>query len=725
MDWEKWLSRKDRDTEATDRQQIQKSQDTIFDAEITTQDIETRCPTTYSKIDNLCKNFMWTPPTYISTVTDDEFQRDFNDIINHNPPYDDPSVLKLLWKERALTYSSNILFRMKMFVSHQKMVNNISSYLTATPPHSDTEIEAYFRTEIKTFMDSYNELPRFLKDAWLALDDPNFVTNLKWSTGALTNIAAQTMKLKMQIMQKWSAAYKIKQKRWLVASVWNALDSGHIRKKEKQPLWLLETLWWWRWLVKTWVVVAAWVGWGMIWWPLWTALATGWVVGLRTLFSKYSHYTKEHEWQMKNEAVDLANYEKERSRLQSAVSWMHWYEKAWLWWSGKKDARHWNRYVVTTHWISEHTTILANNISALANRDAQLSATETNKLKDLVSEWFARLMYYKKTWQNFLWSDDVNKAEEDYRNLYAKLISWAKRLWWVEATDPNKIKISDITARGNYTTTMNFLESWYKGARKKFKSKRAMLWWWNAVVTWAVAWWLSYLTTKVWWRKVWRWDEHNFNIPGSESSASPMTNVEVWWGANNLHDVFQSAMASNTQATWYNLTVSPEIDAIPTWVGTSHTYSSLQSKILSIKSTIPTSDTKTLEAFDKAMALHSPMPPRYKRSALEKAIAYASNNGADVGNQYLFWERFAETVKDTLAARTSAGTTSIPIDKIVFWKGAANAAASTAGSAGSLTERSMNWVLTIKWSIWAGVPLSRNTFKRKEWKVKPGSTSTP
>ena len=70
-----------------------------------------------------------------------------------------------------------------MFVSHQKMVNNISSYLTATPPHSDAEIEAYCRTEIKTFMDSYNELPRFLNDA-------------------LTNIAAQTMKLKMQIMQK-------------------------------------------------------------------------------------------------------------------------------------------------------------------------------------------------------------------------------------------------------------------------------------------------------------------------------------------------------------------------------------------------------------------------------------------------------------------------------------------------------------------------------------------
>ena len=729
MDGEKWLSRKDRDTEATDRQQIQKSQDTIFDNEIKIEDLKTKCPNTYLEIDKLCKNFMWTPPTYLSTMTDENFQIWFKDIVDHNPPYDNPSILKLIWKEKALTYSSNILFRMKMFVAHQKMVNNISNYITATPPHSDDEIETYCRTEIKAFMDTYNDLPKFLKDVWLTLDDPNFVTTLKWSTGTLTNIAAQTMKLKMQIIKKWSAAYKIKQKRWAWATIWDWIDSGIFKKpKREMPLWLLETCWRTRWIVRTWSIIAAGTLWWIRFWPLWTAVATGGVVWLRTLFSKYSHYTKEHEWQMKNEAVDLSNYEAERSRLQAAVWGMSRHEKAWLWWNGKKDARHRNRYVVTTHWMSEHIETLANNISALANKETKLDATETKQLEDFVSEWFARLIYYKETWQNFLWSDDVNKAEEDYRNLYAKLISWAKRLWWVDATNPNKIDKSAITSCANYTTTMNSLKAWYKTARKKFKSKRWRLWHWNALVTWAVAWWLSYLSTKWWWKIVWRKDEHNFNIPWHENSALPMTDTEHASSLHrSLHDKFHDEMVLRPGASGYELYVSPEIDAIPTWPASSHNFASLSSKISSVQSTIPTTDTKTLQTFHKAMDLHVDREtrPRWKRSSIDRALVYAKKHWADVWNQYLFWERFAETVKDSIAARASAGTGNISIDRIWFRRPSANAAASTAGSAWNLTERSMNWVLRIKWWPWVGVPVSRNTFKRHEWKVKPTSTSTP
>lgn len=723
MEGQKWLSREDRDINATERQQLQKSQDTLFDNEMTIEDIEKKCPNAYNEIDKLCKNYMWTPPAYMSSMDDDTFQNEFSKIINADPPLDgkENSILKLIWTERNLTYWSNILIRMKMFVAHQKMANNILNYIKAS--HTDDEINTYCRTEIKKYMDLYDDLPRFLKDAWTNLDDPKFLTTLKWSTATLNTIAAQTMKLKMQIIQKWSAAYKIKQKRWWVADIWNGLDGWILgnRKKEKN-LWFLETFWWVMWILRTWLVVWPWVLWWMLFWPLWTAIATGSAVWLRTLFSKYSHYTKEYEWQMKNEAVDLINYRNERNKLQSAVWWRKWYQTNRLWGSDKREARHWNRYVRTTHWVSEETALLANNISTLANKDAQLSPAEIDTLKDLVSEWYARLTFYKETWQNFLWSNDVNKAEGDYKNLYAKLISWAKRLWWVNVTG-SKIKLDEWTIKWykNYTTTMNSLKTPYEEARKRFKGKRAALGIWWGLATWAVAWWLSYLTTQIWWKIAWRWDEHNFVHAWDESSTLSMVHTEHGGGTRSLHDVFKDAMSSKPHASWYELYVSPEIDSIPSSAATTHTYSSLTSKIASIRSSIPSTDTKTLEVFDKAMELHSTMPPRYKRSPLERAIAYASNHWADVWNQYLFWERFAETVKDTIAARTSADTTGIPINRIWFRRPSASAAASVRGSAWNLAERSMNWVLRIKWMSWVPIPVSRSTFKRHEWNVSPTS----
>lgn len=727
MESEKWFSWKDRDVNATDRQQIQNSQEKIFDEEIETIDVKTKCPNTYTEIDNLCKSFTWTAPTFLSTMTEPQFQKKFTDIINADPPHDKPSIVEVIWKERALTYSSNILMRLNMFVNHQRMVNSINTYIAAW--HTDAEINTYCRTEIKKYMDKYNDIPNFLTSLGTTLDNPNFVSTLKWSTGALTTIAVQTMNLKMNIIKKWSAAYKIKQKRWFIANTWDVIDSGFAKKRKKEmPLRLLETCWWARWIARTWAVVWAWILWGLVGWPLWTAFATGTTVWLRTLFSKYSHYTKEHEWQMKNEAIDRANYEAERSRLRTLVSGKSWFEMRWLWWKDRKDIRHRNRYVRTTHWRSENTLKLASDIKAIANRDAVLNSTERSQLENLVAEWFARLKYYKETWQNFLWSDDVNKAEEDYRYLYSKLIAWAKRLSRMDATNPNKVDETTIMWHANYVATMNSLKSWYDEARDRFKGKRATLWRWNAFVTWAVAWWLSYLTTKIWRKgKIWEWDEHNFQTPWDHLATDPMVHAEQGGWTNSLHDVFNTAMAdpSNANATWYKLIVSPEVDSLPTWVNSSHNFTSLTSKISSIT---PPTDPDSAAAFSKAMTLRSNREniPFYKRSPLEKALAYAKNHWADTGNQYLFWERFAETVSETLQARVDSGMTSVPIEKIVFWKGAANAAESVAWSAWNLAERSMNWVLIIKKpGLWAWVPISRNTFKRHEGKVKPTSTATP
>ena len=724
MKGEKWLSWNERDLNATERQQLQASQGTIFDAEVTTVDMETEFPLVYAQIDALCNNFVWTPPACASSMPEDIFMEKFEEIVNEK---DNPDLIKKLWKERLLTYSSNILFRMKMFKAHQQLVDRITKYVAAW--HTDPEIDTFSRNEIKKYMEAYNDLPGFLEKSWLNLEDPKFWYNVRVQAWVLAGIAAQTMKLKMKIITKWSAAYKIKQKnKWRVAKTWDVIDSGFFKKwkQDKCPPWILETFWWMRWFARTWVVVWAWIAWWMLFWPLWTAAFTGVTVWLRTLFSKYSHYTKEHEWQMKNEAVDLAYYEKERKRLRKLVSTKWRFERLWLRWKDRKDIRHRNRYVNTTHWKSEHTTVLANNISALANKDSALTATEETALKDFIAEWFARLVYYKRKWQNFLWSDDVKKAEEDYKNLYGKLISWAKRVWWVRPD--GKIDKTTIQHYWNYKATMDVIRDSYWKADAKFKSKRRKLWIWNAVVTWAVAWWLSYLTTKIWKRsKIWEWDEHNFQTPWDHLATDPMVHAEQWGWTNSLHDVFQNAMSdpSNAHATWYKLVVSPEVDSLPTWAASSHNFTSLSSKISSIS--VPT-DPDSAAAFHKAMTLRANREhiPFYKRSPLEKALAFAKNHWADTGNQYLFWERFAETVSNTLQARVDAGMTGVPIDNIVFWKSAASATESVAGSAWNLAERSMNWVLVIKKpGSWVWIPISRNTFKRKEGKVKPKSTAGP
>lgn len=722
----KWFSWNDRDINATERQQLQKSQDKIFDDDIQTIDIQTKCPNTYTQLDNLCRSFIWTPPTFTSAMTPPEFQKKFADIINFDPPYDKPGILEVIWKERALTYSSNILIRLNMFVDHQRLVTGITNDIATIT--DDTLLEKSVRDRIKKYMDSYNDLPRFLEATGIKLEDANFWTNVRAANAALIDIQAQTMKLKMNVIKEWSAAYKIKQKKWLIANTWDVIDNGLFFRKAKKnmPLWLLETLWWTGWIVRTWWIIAATTVWWLLFWPLWATITSASTVWLRTLFSKYSHYTKEYEWQMKNEAVDLANYEAERSRLQAAVWWKKWYNTNRLWWKDRKDARHRNRYVRTTHGRSAHTINLANSIKSITNQNTALNPAQEWQLKKLVAEWYARLKYYKTTWQNFLWSDDVKYAEEDYRYLYAKLIAWAKRLWWMDATNPNKIDEAQITSDPNYDATMNVLESWYEEAISRFKGKRAALWIWNAAVTWAIAWWVSYLSTKIWWKKFWKWDEHNFVNPWDSSPTDPIVNVEKWWWSSSLQDVYASGMSANPGARWYKLIVSPEVDAIPTWLGTKHTLTNLQDYINDVRAMIPASDTKTLEAFDKATALHSPLPPRYKRSALEKAIAYASNNWADVWNQYLFGERFVANIESGLNARTAAGTTGVPIDNIVFWRKAATVVSSTPWSAWSLTERSMNWVIKIKtWGPGVWVPISRNTFKRHEWKVKPGSTAHP
>ena len=721
----KWFSWHDRDINATERQQLQKSQDKIFDDDIQTIDIQTKCPNTYTQLDNLCRSFIWTPPTFTSAIKPPEFQKKFADIINFDPPYDKPGILEVIWKERALTYSSNILIRLNMFVDHQRLVTGITNDIATIT--DDTLLEKSVRDRIKKYMDSYNDLPRFLEATGIKLEDANFWTNVRNANAALLNIQAQTMKLKMNVIKEWSAAYKIKQKKWFIAKTWDVIDSGFFKKQKKEmPLWLLETLWWTRWIARTWWIIAATTVWWLLFWPLWATLTSAATVWLRTLFSKYSHYTKEYEWQMKNEAVDLANYEAERSRLQAAVWWKKWYNTNRLWWKDRKDARHRNRYVRTTHGRSAHTINLANSIKSITNQNTALNPAQEWQLKKLVAEWYARLKYYKTTWQNFLWSDDVNYAEEDYRYLYAKLIAWAKRLWWMDAANPNKIDEAKITWDPNYNATMNVLKSWYEQAISRFKGKRAALWIWNAAVTWAIAWWVSYLSTKFWWKKFWKWDEHNFVNPWDSSPTDPIVNVEKWWWSSSLQDVYASGMSANPGARWYKLIVSPEIDAITTWPGTSHTFTNLQDYINDVRAMIPASDTKTLEAFNKATALHSPLPPRYKRSALEKAIAYASNNWADVWNQYLFGERFVANIESGLNARTAAGTTGVPIDNIVFWRKAATVISSTPWSAWSLTERSMNWVIKIKtWGPGVWVPISRNTFKRHEWKVKPGSTAHP
>lgn len=105
--------------------------------------------------------------------------------------------------------SSNILLKITGFKEHQKLVRTIADIIdkgeAKVPPMTDAALDAKCRPEIANYIGKYNKMPDFLKQMGVNFDNKNAlkeIRNKQKNDRALLHIARQTIKLKIQILNK-------------------------------------------------------------------------------------------------------------------------------------------------------------------------------------------------------------------------------------------------------------------------------------------------------------------------------------------------------------------------------------------------------------------------------------------------------------------------------------------------------------------------------------------
>ena len=147
------------------------------------------------------------------TITSLDFQKDFKSIIE-DPTLDTsatPKLTDLIKQNDIQQMSSNITEKIRAFADHKKLVAGIIGHMGEP---DDNVFDNKCRTDIAQYFKDHKLQPKFLKDMGLKLDDPNTIKDLRKNIAhraTLKQIAAKTMKLKIQILTKGEEAYDIKQ----------------------------------------------------------------------------------------------------------------------------------------------------------------------------------------------------------------------------------------------------------------------------------------------------------------------------------------------------------------------------------------------------------------------------------------------------------------------------------------------------------------------------------
>ena len=254
--------------------------------------------------------------------------------------------------------------------------------------------------------------------------------------------------------------------------------------------------------------------------------------------------------------------------LANEVAWMKWYE--WrFWWKNKRTRDQFRDYVLATQDQLELTSDLIAKIKALLKKWWPLTAGEKDSLGGLLADWLARLDFHKETWQNFLWSNNKDDAEKEYRQLQNAIIWWTLRLG---------INVSDLKATGKpykayYDTTMKTIRDWtgtgkeyntqwYDKARKRFEKRSWLKSIDSALMTWGISFGLSYLASSL--------TAHNHTETIDTETDGHIENV--WW-EYNLWDSQEHLFVSWDVNPTMNSVITPETQKI-TWASI---YSSVDS----------------------------------------------------------------------------------------------------------------------------------------------------
>lgn len=486
---------------------------------------EENYPRTYEAVNNLAQQLIGdanSMPPRQKGIADNDFQDQFRAIIRRNLDARKPATATATdWKPLAdiikdndiQQMSSNITLKLNAFRDHQDMAWSIADRITRNPTESDASFNAFSRDKIIKYFNTYKKNPEFLKTMKIKLDDKNAMQELRrlqahnW---ALTQIAAQTMRLKVQILAKGEEAYEVKQEltgfRWRITKAGNRLDkpisdtSRFGKWLEKHPFakWAFWTL---RWGAKLGIMITPAILLGLTWgWPLAIAGAAGGMAFAKTLLKKHAHYNKEHIGYQRNQSTNLLNNTQERERLMNEISNMSWMKRAMLYYFGlgkkARDVRQFRDYVMTTHDQLEDSNTLAAKMEWLLSKP-QLTTQEQQQVERYISEWLARLDFHKKTGQNFLGSKDKDVAEKEYQSIYRLVLTWSMRL------DQD---LDTIRQNNYYDNEMDLINNGtgddvdqigYQKSRKRFKhrqTEKALL---GAAKAWWIAFGLSYLATSL------------------------------------------------------------------------------------------------------------------------------------------------------------------------------------------------------------------------------------
>lgn len=603
IDWnESWQS-------AAHRHQIEEKENLSDNLKVVVDIDEVNYPETRARLDTLIDNFTWKTSTPPRTwwISEDSFKTQLNDILSKsgidfdttNPTNPNRKPVSEIIKSNNLELlSTNLIMQAKQFQAHQLMISSILNHITANPTEWEAAFNTWCRTEIENYINIYDDIPDFLHQMGLSLDNENDIKTIKAHTGALTNIQAQSLKYRLQILDGGDEAYNVRKNEWwslftkVSTRVWRRLDDPTENTKlgkwlEKHPN-VKESFGWIRWGMKIAAVPTALFF--ATTWPLATAWIIGGVSGLTALLNKKSHYEKEHRSYQRMQATNLTNYRNKRTNLANEVGWMKRYEGR-FWWKKKRTRDQFRDYVAATHDQLELTNNLTTAIKTYLKKGNKLQPFEKDELSKKMADWLARLDYHKKTGQNFLWSNDHTIAEKEYKELQNAIIWWMLRL----NIDTNTLRTWTWYS-AYYNLTKNVIENWtgsadkyntqwYLKARKRFEKRSNLKALDSALMTWWISFGLSYLASNL----------ASQDKIETKENYTPQHSWTLWWEYNPW-DVKESLLISWSSPTW---SINPEMCAHINWTTSQITWAELYSSVDAIPCSVSKWSSELTNAYSR------------------------------------------------------------------------------------------------------------------------------
>ena len=591
MNGGRWMDWSDASQTAADRHQIEEQNNLAERMQVVISDIDSaNYPETRRRLDDLLWRLTWranTVPPRQREISDTNFQTEFQNILNmswrifdRTRPWTATStnwrpISEIIRSNNIWQLSTNVLMQANKFREQQFLTWCIADHIATNPLEDDRTFDAYCRTSIRQFINSYNDVPDFLGQMWVKLDDVNAsreIKRLQAHDWALTMIAAQSLKIRIQMLDDGWEAYNVRKQGGLLTKIWRFFDDPTWWENTKFGRWmnkhqnLKEAFWWVWWGAKIWMMMTP----ALLLAPMGPLAVASWVWGmsfLTTLVKKKAHYERENRSYQRMQATNLTDYRNKRIALANEVAGMHWYEGR-FWGEKARIRKQYKDYILTTQdQLSLSPDLLGRIERRLQDSNALNNAEQLNLAADL-ADGLARLDYHRKTWQNFLWSNNPWVAEKEYRSLQNAVIWGAKRLG---------IQVNDLRTTppydAYYNNTITLIENgmWddfdtqgYLKARRRFKTRSNTKSWYWAFKAWAISFGLSYLASSLasgnktttnettnnvshgreWWEyNLWDFQEHQF----------------VKWDVNpTMNGVING---DTTQITWWQLFSS--VDSVP------------------------------------------------------------------------------------------------------------------------------------------------------------------